>query len=133
MANEMIITLPGELKVDAEYRGLTIKTDQPKYAGGDGSASRPFDLFLASIGTCVGSYIAIFCKEREIPYKDIKVILTTERGEKSKPLSKVHMDIQLPADFPDKYKDAVIRSVDQCAVKRAIMDPPDFEIVTSKP
>ena len=133
MSKEMVVTLPGELRVDAEYKGFTIRTDQPKYAGGEGSASQPFDLFVASMGTCVGIYIVYFCKERDIPYKDIKVVLTTERGDKTRPLSKVHMDIRLPADFPDKYRQAVIRSVNQCAVKRAMMDPPEFEIVTSKP
>jgi ribosomal protein S12 methylthiotransferase accessory factor len=133
MSREMIITLPGDLKVDAEYRGHTIKTDQPKYSGGDGSAPEPFSLFLTSMGTCVGIYVVFFCKERGIPYEDIKIIQTTERGDKTKPLSKVHIDIQLPADFPDKYRDAIVRSANQCAVKRALFDPPDFEVITSKP
>jgi|GEM_PF-5225741 len=41
------------------------------------------------------------------------------------------LDIQLPADFPEKYRETVINSADLCAVKKSIYNPPRFEIVTS--
>jgi ribosomal protein S12 methylthiotransferase accessory factor len=44
---------------------------------------------------------------------------------------KILLDIQLPPDFPEKYKAAVIRSADQCAVKKHFEQPPQFEISTS--
>ena len=53
----MIVTFPGGKRVDAEYDGFTIKTDQSPKGGGEGSAPQPFDLFLASIATCAGSWI----------------------------------------------------------------------------
>ena len=45
MDREMKVSFPGGLRVDAEYKGFVIKTDQPVYAGGDGSTPAPFDLF----------------------------------------------------------------------------------------
>ena len=51
----------GGLKVDAEYRGFTIKTDQPFHEGGEGRRPAPFDLFLASLATCAGFYVLAFC------------------------------------------------------------------------
>jgi len=42
---EIKVIFPGGKRVDAEYKGFTIKTDQPDYAGGEGSAPAPFDLF----------------------------------------------------------------------------------------
>lgn len=45
-------------------------------------------------------------------------------------LALVRLEIELPAGFPEKYREAMIRSVDQCAVKRHIVDPPRFEVVT---
>jgi len=54
---DMEIVFPGGKRVDAHYKGLTINTDQPPIAGGEGSASAPFDHFLASIGTCAGIYV----------------------------------------------------------------------------
>jgi putative redox protein len=48
---QMEISFPGGQKVDAQYSGFTIHTDQPVEDGGDGSAPTPFSLFLASLGT----------------------------------------------------------------------------------
>ena len=52
MEREMKVTFPGGMRVDAEYKGRVIQTDQPVYQGGGGEAPAPFDLFLASIATC---------------------------------------------------------------------------------
>ena len=38
---------------------------------------------------------------------------------------------QQSSQFPEKYKDAVIRSAEQCAVKKHIENPPQM-IVTTK-
>ena len=52
---EMVISFPGGKRVDAEFGGMVIQTDQPPQGGGEGSAPTPFALFLASMGTCAGS------------------------------------------------------------------------------
>jgi ribosomal protein S12 methylthiotransferase accessory factor len=46
-------------------------------------------------------------------------------------VSKIKLNIQLPPTFPEKYKTAVIRAADQCAVKKHFENPPQFEIQTS--
>lgn len=51
---------------------------------------------------------------------------TTEDG-KSK-LAKVAIEINLPPDFPEKYRNAIIKTAGLCSVKKVIMDPPEFEI-----
>jgi ribosomal protein S12 methylthiotransferase accessory factor len=43
----------------------------------------------------------------------------------------VDLEIQLPPDFPEKYKTAVIRSAEQCAVKKHLEHPPTFNVTTS--
>ena len=128
---EMEITLDGGKIITAHQKGHDIKTDQPIAAGGTNSAPAPFDLFLASIGTCAGIYVKSFCDQRGIPTAHIKIIQTIDYDMQKRLPSKIKLDIQLPADFPDKYRNAVISAADLCAVKRAIADPPVFEVVTS--
>jgi len=125
---EIKVTFPGGLKVDAEYKGFIIKTDQPIYQGGEETAPAPFDLFLASIATCAGYYVLAFCRERGIPTDKAAVIMRTEKNPESKMMSKIEVEIQLPHDFPEKYKNAIIRAVDQCTVKAHILRPPAFSI-----
>jgi ribosomal protein S12 methylthiotransferase accessory factor len=128
---EMEITFDGGKIITAHLKGHEIKTDQPVAGGGTNSAPAPFDRFLASIGTCAGIYVKSFCDQRGIPTDKIKIIQSVDYDmEKRLPL-KIKLDIQLPADFPEKYRNAVISAADLCAVKRAIADPPVFEVVTS--
>ncbi|MQY60708.1 osmotically inducible protein C [bacterium] len=128
MDREMKISFPGGLRVDAEYKGFVIKTDQPVYSGGDGSAPAPFDLFLASIATCAGYYVLAFCNKREIPTEKAAVVMKTRRNPETKRIEKISIEIQLPPEFPEKYKKAVIKAVDSCSVTAHILNPPVFEV-----
>lgn len=128
---DMLIDFPGGVRVDAHFGPYTIPTDQPPYGGGEGSAPTPFATFLASIGTCAGIYVIGFCRQRGISTEGIRIIQSLEPNPINGMIDKVKLDIQLPPDFPEKYKTAVIRSADQCAVKKHLENPPQFEITTS--
>lgn len=125
---EIKVTFPGGLKVDAEYKGFVIKTDQPVTHGGDGTAPAPFDLFLTSIATCAGFYVVAFCREREIPTDGAAVVMRMEKDPASKLVGKIRIEVRLPAEFPERYKRAIIKAVDTCTVKLNILRPPVFEI-----
>jgi ribosomal protein S12 methylthiotransferase accessory factor len=128
MNEEMKVIFPGGMRVDVEYKGFIIKTDQPVYQGGEGSYPAPFDLFLASIATCSGIYVLSFCQNRGIPLNDSALVMRTKRNPDTKMIDKIIIEIQLPPEFPDKYKKAVIKAVDTCAVKAHILKAPEFEI-----
>ncbi len=128
MGQEIKISFPGGLRVDADYKGFVIKTDQPVYSGGDGSAPAPFDLFLASIATCAGYYVLAFCNKREIPTEKTAVVMKTRKNPETKRIEKISIEIQLSPEFPEKYKKAVIKAVDSCSVKAHILSPPVFEM-----
>lgn len=131
LAMQMEIVFPGNRKVDAVYKGFTVKTDQPVKEGGDGTATEPFDLFLASIGTCAGIYALSFCRQRKLSHAGLKIVLAFDRNEKKHMVETIRIDIQLPAGFPEKYRPAVVRAVKLCAVKRHLENPPEFEFSTT--
>lgn len=129
----MQICFPGGKRVDALYKGFTVITDQPEAGGGENSAPSPFDLFLCSIGTCAGFYVLDFCQERKIPYQDIELALSTERNQEKGLIGKINIEVKLPAEFPEKYREAVIRAANLCTVKKHLANPPEFQIyVTNK-
>lgn len=125
------ITLDGKKKVSAHLKGHIISTDQSIESGGDNSAPAPFDLFLASLGTCAGIYVKYFCDQRNIDATGIEIIQSVDYDTQKRLPSKITLDIKLPSDFPEKYRDAVVNAAQLCAVKRSIADPPVFEIVSS--
>ncbi len=129
----MDIHFPGGLEVEALHEGFTILTDQPVEGGGSGSAPTPFDLFLASIGTCAGLYALKFCRQRNLDTEGLALRLTPGRDEAGKRVSRVQLEVLLPPAFPEKYREAILRAVDQCTVKRHIFEPPQFEVTAIAP
>jgi len=129
---ELRITFPGGKKVDAELRGRTIATDQPPESGGDGSAPEPFGLFAASIGTCAGFYVLAFCQSRGLATKGLAIRQRLQFDDQLR-LSAVELDIELPPDFPEKYREPLVRAAEGCAVKKAIQAQPQFIVRTVPP
>ncbi len=127
------ITFPGGKKVNAEFRGFTVYTDQPVKDGGEGSAPSPYEFFLASIGTCAAMYVLGFCRKRNIPTDNISLM---QRHEYRKTddgkivFDRIVIEIAVPPSFPEQYRQALIKVADQCAVKKTILNPPQFEIKT---
>ena len=126
----MEITFPGGVQVNAQFDGFEVASDQPARNGGENTAPSPFDFFLASLGTCAGFFALRFCQQRKLSTEGLRLQLTTERNAESKRLDRVKITMQLPNDFPEKYRSAIIRATDQCAVKKALLDPPEVELIT---
>ena len=127
---EMTIDFPGGSRVDAHFDGLTVRTDQPPQGGGEGSAATPFDTFLAALGTCAGIYVLGFCRQRGISTEGITLSQRMQVDPASHMVTQIQLDIHLPANFPEKYKAAVIRSAEQCKVKKHLEHPPVFGVAT---
>jgi len=128
----MEIVFPGGKRVDALYGNFTIRTDQSIRGGGEGSVPEPFDLFFASLGTCAGIYVLSFCQHHDLPAEDIRLYQTTERDLETKLFQKLKIDIRVPASFPEKYHKALVRSAEQCTVKKHIAKGlPEFEVTIS--
>ena len=123
---EMVIDFAGGSRVDAHFGNFTVATDQPPVA----SAPTPFALFLSSIGTCAGIYVLGFCKQRNLPAEDIRIIERVHTNPFTGMVEKIDLDIQVPPSFPEKYRDSLIRSAELCAVKKHLEKPPRFEITT---
>ena len=122
---EMLIDFPGGLKVDAHFRGHTLQTDQPPAD----SAPMPFEVFLASVGTCAGIYVLGFCRQRKLPTEGIRIIQRNHANMQGM-IEKIDLEIQVPPTFPVQYYDALVRSAELCKVKKTLEHPPVFDVKT---
>lgn len=128
----MEICFPGGQRVEALHQGFWIRTDQPVSQGGGGEAPSPFDLFLASIGTCAGFYTMRFCQQRNLRTEGLALSMTAERDAERKRVVCIHIEITLPPGFPKKYREAILHAVDSCSVKRHLAHPPSFEVILAE-
>lgn len=124
---EMIIDFPGDKRVDAHIGTFSIQTDQPPAA----SAPTPFNLFLASLGTCAGIYVLGFCQKRNLPTDGIRIVQRMEKDPLTGMISNIELEIQVPPDFPEKYHASLVRSAEMCAVKKHLEHPPVFNVHTT--
>ena len=129
---EMIIDFPGGARVDAHFGQFTVHTDQPPQGGGDSSAPTPFATFLASIGTCAGIYVLGFCKQRGIPTEGVQIVQRMHPNPVTGMIGKIDLEIQVPEDFPEKYRSSLVRAAELCAVKKHFEQPPSFEVFTKE-
>ena len=126
------ISFEGGKKVAATFEnGLQMPTDQAVENGGEGSYPEPYACFLGSIGTCAGIYVLEFCNARRIPSDKVSLTQTMEfevdqQGKRR--LSKVTLTINLPPEFPERYRKAIVKAAELCSVKKAIMHAPEFVV-----
>lgn len=124
--SEMVrMSFPGGRKVAAAIGGHEIVTDQPKGSGGEDEGPSPYSLFLMSIGACAGFYALAFFQKRELSTEGLEIIA---EPRSTGTLEGVEIRVSLPDSFPERYRAALLRSIEQCSVKRAIEARPEFEV-----
>lgn len=126
----MEITFEGGKVVTALHHGHKIRTDQPLDNGGTDTAPAPFDLYLASIGTCAGIYVKSFCDNRDIPTDKLKIIQKNVFNSETDLPENITIEILIPDDFPEKYRDALVVVAEKCKVKKSILNPPVFQVIS---
>jgi ribosomal protein S12 methylthiotransferase accessory factor len=127
---DMLVTFAGGKKVNAEFAGHLIETDQAKEEGGDNSAPSPLMYCLASMGTCAGIYVLGYLQSRELPTEGVRLIQSHVVDEKSHRITGVNLTIELPATIDEKHHAPIARAAKLCTVKKLFENPPAFQIDT---
>jgi len=127
---DIIVKFAGGLKVNAYFKNFTVFTDQAKEVGGEETFPDPFSYFLSSLATCAGVFVVRFCQSRNISAEGIQLRMSNDWNQKQHKMDNVYLEIEVPPTFPEKYYSALVRTVNECTVKRALLDPPNFQVTT---
>ncbi|EDN69105.1 OsmC-like protein [Beggiatoa sp. PS] len=125
---EINVSYGDGMKVNAEFKHFTIHTDQSKKVGGEETAPEPFAYFLSSLATCAGFFVLRFCQTRKISTEGIRLRQSNDWDNGR--VENIHLEIELPPSFPEKYTQALIRATNECSVKKALMNPPSIDVTT---
>mgnify|MGYP006304216629 FL=1 len=82
------------------------------------------------MGTCAGIYVKNFCDQRGLSTENIRIVQKMNFNRSTKLIDRIDLEIHLPEDFPEKYKEAVIKAANLCTVKRHIQNPPEMNVET---
>ncbi|MBI5779820.1 MAG: OsmC family protein [Planctomycetes bacterium] len=126
---EMNIAYTGGMRFDARARNHTIVVDQPKDGGGQDAGPTPPELFVASLGSCVGVYALWFCQKRKIPYEGMKINVNWSKAATPPArVDRIEIKIILPQGCPTEHKAHFIASVEKCLVHNSITQAPEIKI-----
>lgn len=125
---EIRVVFPGGARVEAHIDHHCVTTDQSVQEGGGDAAPNPFALFLASLATCAGHYVLKFCRSRGISTEGLTLTQRLEVDPMARRIAKVSIEIHTPPGFPEKYREAVVRAADQCAVRKTLLEPPEVAV-----
>lgn len=91
----------------------------------------PFLIFLASIGMCSAVYVRSFLSQRGISFNDVVINQKMEYDQAVGMVKSIEIALDLPNHFPEKYKGAIKKVVDQCLVKRHLINAPELNVTTN--
>lgn len=127
---DIIVNFAGGMKVNAYFKNFVVCTDQAKEVGGEETAPDPFSYFLSSLVSCAGFFVLRFCQSRNLPTDGIQLRMTNDWNKADKRVESIHIEIEIPPTFPEKYAAALIRATHECTVKRTLFSPPNIEVTT---
>jgi len=122
------VNFPGNKKVDVAFKDFWVKTDQSVKNEGDATAPEPFDIFLSSLAACAGIYAKSFCDTRKIDTDGMKLTQEVFFKKNQKLIDQIKMTLHVNKDFPEKYKNPILKAMNGCAVKNQIH--PDIKTQT---
>ncbi len=71
-----------------------------------------------------------FCQARNISTEGIQLRQSNDWNKQKKLVENIHLEIELPSSFPEKYASALVRATNECRVKKALKNPPEISVTT---
>jgi uncharacterized OsmC-like protein len=124
---EILVAYENGARFVASCNGHQVVTGK----GDDGDSSRdgmyPAQLFVASLGMCIGGYVASYCRHHSIPCDGLRVELDRDTARAPSRTTRVTAKIHLGAELSQKDAEAILRVADQCHITNSIR--PSMEVV----
>lgn len=116
-------------KFSAHNRAHSIIIDQPKEEAGQDEGLTPPELFVDSLGSCIGVYILAFCKNTGLNPAGMKIILEWEKADdKPARIKNINAKIELPNADVGLRKAALLKVAESCLIHETIKHQPEINI-----
>jgi len=124
----------GNMLFESKLGNHTILIDVPPGMGGSDRGPTPPELFVASLGSCIGAFVAHYCNKSGIDSKEMTVDVSFDKAEDPTRLVNLTVKVNLPNGQCNGRRKALLRAAQHCPVHEAIstLQDIDFELVTSQ-
>ncbi|MEM6927512.1 MAG: OsmC family protein, partial [Myxococcota bacterium] len=103
--------------------------DEPHHIGGNDTGPNPYDLLLASLGSCTAMTLRMYADRKEWPLEEVSIVLSHERihGEDSAKvdadaprLERIVKRVKLTGDLSAEQIQRLLEIADRCPVHRTL-------------
>lgn len=118
----------GEMLFESKLGNHSILIDVPASMGGRDRGPTPPELFVASLGSCVGAFVADYCGRAGIDTRDLTVDVSFDKAEDPTRLANLKVRVNLPYGDCAKREQAIRRVAEHCPVHETIATLEGIEI-----
>ncbi len=125
---KMKVEFAGKKSFKMTMRDHEVMTDQPLGNGGDNQAPTPPELFVASLGSCVGIYVESYLRTANLNGEGLSIDIDWDFGPDKRNIDKIHMSISVPNAQLGKRKNAVLAAAGKCLLHNTLKQYPNVKI-----
>jgi len=125
---ELTVAYRDKKSFEAICRGHQWKIDAPAEYGGDDKAPTPIEVFISSLGSCIGMYILGYCVNAKLDATDLTIELDWEKLDSPSRIGNISVKINLPKVDIAERKKAILEVASKCSVHNTLLNPPKINI-----
>jgi len=118
-------------RFSSKCRNHEIISDQPTEENGQDTGMTPVEMFISSIGCCMGVYAKMFCDRHEIPMEGMNIVLEWNTVKKPSRVGELQVKILFKKNIDPELQQGIVRMVKHCTVHNTINNPPVINVSIS--
>jgi putative redox protein len=126
MVAALVVDYKGGIGFDVTARNHHVAVDLPLDSG-----MSPPELFVASLGSCIGVYVVRYCQNAKLDCSGLKIELDWKLSDDKTKISEMDIRMTLPVD-PGKREGAILQAAHHCLIHNTILGQPTIRIALNK-
>lgn len=126
--NECKVNYRGGIAFEAKARQHSLTIDLAQEKGGEDSGMNPPEIFMASLGSCIGVYVVRYCKNAKIDAEGLSIDLEWQLSDDKTKISEIKARIALPKAEVGKRDKAILEVAHHCLIHNTILCQPQIHM-----
>ncbi len=122
----------GNMLFETQIGNHALQIDVPAGMGGMDRGPTPPEIFIASLGSCVGAFVAQYCERNSLDAHDMSVDVSFDKADNPTRLVNLKITVKMPNTACQNQRlEAIRRVAEHCPVHKTIetFEEIEFEIL----